>query len=97
MFTALKGPQFNFYFYSRPAENRDGKAFDISLGKHVRVMFTPLNSTFIKKKKKKKKKKKMGFAGIYLNFVFLTQNIHCGYSLEPPPRGGSNVYPPDLG
>ena len=24
-------------------------------------------------------------------FLFLLQNIDCGYSLEPPPRGGSNV------
>ena len=23
---------------------------------------------------------------------FLLQNINCGYSLEPPRRGGSNVY-----
>ena len=26
-------------------------------------------------------------------FLFLLQNINCGYSLEPPRRGGSNVYP----
>ena len=25
-------------------------------------------------------------------FLFLLQNIDCGYSLEPPRRGGSNVY-----
>ena len=36
---------------------------------------------------------KLGFAGVYLIFLFLIQNIHCGYSLEPPRRGGSNVYP----
>ena len=36
---------------------------------------------------------KLGFAGVYLNFLSLIQNIHCGYSLEPPRRGGSNVYP----
>ena len=33
---------------------------------------------------------KLGFAGVYL-FFFLLQNIDCGYSLEPPRRGGSNV------
>ena len=28
------------------------------------------------------------------NFLFFfIQNIHCGYSLEPPRQGGSNVYP----
>ena len=30
---------------------------------------------------------------IFLIFLFLLQNIDCGYSLEPPRRGGSNVYP----
>ena len=36
---------------------------------------------------------KLGFGGVYLFFLFLLQNINCWYSLEPPPRGGSNVYP----
>ena len=36
---------------------------------------------------------KLGFEGVYLFFLMLIQNIHCGYSLEPPRRGGSNVYP----
>ena len=36
---------------------------------------------------------KMGYAGVYLFFLVLLQNIDCGYSLEPPRRGGSNVYP----
>ena len=26
-------------------------------------------------------------------FMFSAQNIDCGYSLEPPRRGGSNEYP----
>ena len=26
-------------------------------------------------------------------FNILAQNIHCGYTLEPPRRGGSNDYP----
>ena len=33
---------------------------------------------------------KLGYAGVYLFFLFLLQNIDCGYSLEPPRRG---VYP----
>ena len=37
-------------------------------------------------------KEKLGFEGVYLFFLILIQNIHCGYSLEPPRRGGSNVY-----
>ena len=26
-------------------------------------------------------------------FLFWLKNIDCGYSLEPPPRGGSSEYP----
>ena len=29
---------------------------------------------------------KLGYAGVYLFFLFLFQNIDCGYSLEPPRR-----------
>ena len=36
---------------------------------------------------------KLGYAGVNDFFLFLLQNIDCGYSLEPPRRGGSNVYP----
>ena len=37
-----------------------------------------------------------GFAGVHLFFLSLLQNIDCGYSLEPPRRGGSNVYPQSM-
>ena len=30
---------------------------------------------------------------ILIFFIFLLKNIDCGYSLEPPRRGGSNEYP----
>ena len=36
---------------------------------------------------------KLGFTGVYLFFLFLFENIDCGYSLEPPRRGGSKEYP----
>ena len=39
---------------------------------------------------------KLGYAGVYLFFLFLFQNLDCGYSLEPPRRGGSNVYPQSM-
>ena len=39
---------------------------------------------------------KLGYAGVYLFFLFLLQNKDCGYSLEPPRRGGSNVYPQSM-
>ena len=29
-------------------------------------------------------------------FHIFAQNIDCGYSLEPPRRGGSNVYPQSM-
>ena len=34
---------------------------------------------------------KLGYAGIYLFFLFLFQNINCGYSLELP-RRVSTIY-----
>ena len=33
---------------------------------------------------------KLGFIGVYIIFLISAQNIDCGYSLEPPRRGGSN-------
>ena len=36
---------------------------------------------------------KLGFTGVYIIFLFLLKNIDCGYTLEPPRRGGSNEYP----
>ena len=39
---------------------------------------------------------KLGFTGVYIIFVFLLKNIDCGYSLEPPRRGGSNEYPQSM-
>ena len=36
---------------------------------------------------------KLGFTGVYIIFLISAQNIDCGYSLEPPIRGGSNEYP----
>ena len=35
---------------------------------------------------------KLGFTGVYIIFHISAQNIDCGYSLEPPRRGGSNEY-----
>ena len=37
---------------------------------------------------------KLGFTGVF--FLFLLKNIDCGYSLEPPHRGGSNEYPQSM-
>ena len=45
-------------------------------GKHVREISTPLIPHFYIVK--------LGLAGVYLFFLFLLQNMDCGYSLEPP-------------
>ena len=39
---------------------------------------------------------KLGFTGVYIIFLISAQNIYCGYSLEPPRRGGSNEYPQSM-
>ena len=39
---------------------------------------------------------KARYEGVYLFFLFLLQNIDYGYSLEPPGRGGSNMYPQSM-
>ena len=39
---------------------------------------------------------KLGFTGVYIIFLISDQNIDCGYSLEPPRRGGSNEYPQSM-
>ena len=45
-------------------------------GKHVREINTPLIPHFYIVK--------LGYAEVYLFFLFLLQDIDCGYSLEPP-------------
>ena len=39
---------------------------------------------------------KLGFTGVYIIFHTSAQNIDCGYSLEPPRRGGSNEFPQSM-
>ena len=39
---------------------------------------------------------KLGFTGVYIIFRISAQNIDCGYSFEPPRRGGSNEYPQSM-
>ena len=53
--------------------------------KHAYIILTLLNRTFYITK--------LGFTGVYIIFLFLLKNRDCGYSLEPPHRGGSNGYP----
>ena len=40
---------------------------------------------------------KLGFSEVYIIFfLFSLENIDCGYPLEPPRRGGSNMYPQSM-
>ena len=39
---------------------------------------------------------KLGFTGVYFIFFSLPNSIDCGYSLEPPRRGGSYEYPQSM-
>ena len=39
---------------------------------------------------------KLGFTGVYINFLISAQKHRLWYSLEPPRRGGSNEYPQSM-
>ena len=39
---------------------------------------------------------KLGFTGVYINFLISAENTDCGYSLEPSRRDGSNNYPQSM-
>ena len=58
--------------------------FEQTSQKHAYINLTPLQPHFYIVK--------LGFTGVYIIFLILLNNIDCGYSLEPPRRGGSNVY-----
>ena len=54
-------------------------------------------SNILKILQKKKKKKKGKFSDKNSDIFYISsQNIDCGYSLEPPRRGGSNEYPQSM-
>ena len=36
------------------------------------------------------------YRGIPIFLIFVPKHIDCGYSLEPPRGGGSNVYPQSM-
>ena len=70
-------PQYFFRYYRRPS--------DLRITKTCLNSFDPLKPHFYIVK--------LGFTGVYIIFLISAQNIDCGYSLEPPRRGGSNEYP----
>ena len=56
--------------------------------KHTYIIFDPLKHHFYTVK--------LGFTGVYIIFLISAQNVDCGYSLEPPRRGGSNENPQSM-
>ena len=56
--------------------------------KHAYIILTPFNPGIIQST--------WGLQGYTLVHLFLLKNIDCGYSLEPPRRGGSNGYPQSM-
>ena len=61
-------------------------AYNVALRKHaysnILQIYHPKNESFQTK--------------ILIFFHISAQNIDCGYSLEPPRRGGSNEYPQSM-
>ena len=60
----------------------------IGTRKHAYIILTPIKPHFYIVK--------LGFTEVYIIFLISAQNIDCGYSLEPPHRGGSNDYPQSM-
>ena len=58
----------------------------LALRKHAHMIY----SNFFRSKIDNFQKK------IFNIFLILAQNIDCGYTLEPPRRGGSNEYPQSM-
>ena len=64
--------------------------FGRSIAKILSRLFQYINNFTTKKKKWKFSDKNSDI------FHISAQNIDCGYSLEPPRRGGSNEYPQSM-
>ena len=75
-------------FFRTSAESFTNKISDIHIRKTCLYNFDPLKPYFYMVI--------LGFTGVYIIFFISAQNIDCGYSLEPPRRGGSNVYPQSM-
>ena len=66
----------------------DGTVSHVDITKTYLYKYDPLKPHFYTVK--------LGFTGVYIIFLISAQNIDCGYSLEPPRRGGSNEYPQSM-
>ena len=86
---------FFFFFLPNPASKGQPTAKLCQL--KVKYTFFTIRKTCLFKKMKILPPKNENFQ-IKNSHIFLisTQNIDCGYSLEPPRRGGSNEYPQSM-
>ena len=75
-------------FHQRMTIKKEILGYDKKSQKHAYIILTPLTPLLYIVK--------LGFTGVNINFLIFTQNIECGYSLEPPLRGGSNEYPQSM-
>ena len=78
----------NYYNVSLIFLNNYKRAAFVTITKTYLYNFDPLKPHFYIVK--------LGFTGVYIIFLISVQNIDCGYSLEPPRRGGSNEYPQSM-
>ena len=76
-----------FYFLARETIFKKSKVYFL-ITKTCLYNFDPLKPHFYIVN--------LGFTGVYIIFLISAQNIDCGYSLEPPRRGGSNDYPQSM-
>ena len=74
----------NLFSENRKKKKKKKKRKEKSITKTYLYNFDPLKPHFYIVK--------LGFAGVQVIFLISAQNMDCGYSLEPPRRGGSNEY-----
>ena len=80
--------QLFFLFYAQYSLKRYTGNIRYPITKTCLYKFDPLKPHFYVVK--------LGFTGVYIIFLISARNIDCGYSLEPPRRGGSNEYPQSM-
>ena len=83
---SLKLSLYMYHYATLPLLSHHALRKSVLSGKHAHppAMYTPLKPHCCIVKQ--------GHAGVHV-YLFLLQNIDYGYSLEPPRRGSSNVYP----
>ena len=70
---------------SESTQSEDGTDKDTTKGNHYENL--PMQYTVLSKVVKNEN---------FRYFLIFAQSIDCGYTLEPPRRGGSNVYPQSM-